>query len=70
LRASDPGYFSQLKPRLYRFFLQRGVLLRPLGNVIYVMPPYAITTHELDWVYSMIEEGISSINSGKLNASN
>jgi len=58
LKADDPGYFSQLKPRLYRFFLEQGVLLRPLGNVIYVMPPYVITMEELDWVYSVIEEGI------------
>ncbi len=64
LKAGDPGYFSQLKPRLYRFFLERGVLLRPLGNVIYVMPPYVITTEELDWVYSVIEEGMAKVLSG------
>ena len=61
LKATDPGYFSQLKPRLYRFFLEKGVLFRPLGNVIYVMPPYVITTEELDRVYSVIEEGVTTI---------
>jgi adenosylmethionine-8-amino-7-oxononanoate aminotransferase len=61
LKADDAGYFSQLRPRLYRFFLEQGVLLRPLGNVIYVMPPYVITMEELDWVYRVIEEGIASI---------
>lgn len=61
LKADDPGYFSQIKPRLYRFFLEQGVLLRPLGNIIYVMPPYVITKEELAWVYSVIEEGISLI---------
>ncbi len=61
LKANDPGYFSQLKPRLYRFFLDKGVLLRPLGNVIYVMPPYVITAEELDWIYSVIEEGVATI---------
>lgn len=58
LKAGDPGYFSQMRPRLYRFFLERGVLLRPLGNVVYVLPPYVITEEELDWVYSVIEEGL------------
>lgn len=61
LKADDPGYFSQLKPRFYRFFLDKGVLLRPLGNVIYVMPPYVITAEELDWVYAVMEEGIATI---------
>jgi adenosylmethionine-8-amino-7-oxononanoate aminotransferase len=61
LKTDDPGYFSQLKPRFYRFFLERGVLLRPLGNVIYIMPPYVITMEELDGVYSVIEEGIATV---------
>jgi adenosylmethionine-8-amino-7-oxononanoate aminotransferase len=36
------------------FFLARGVLLRPLGNTIYVMPPYCVTGEELDLVYAVI----------------
>ena len=47
LRADDAGYFSKLRPKLYKFFLDAGVLLRPLGNVVYVLPPYAITPAEL-----------------------
>jgi len=61
LKADDPGYFSQLRPRLYRFFLGKGVLLRPLGNIVYVMPPYVISAEELDWVYSVIEEGLAMV---------
>ncbi|HLJ85547.1 MAG TPA: adenosylmethionine--8-amino-7-oxononanoate transaminase [Candidatus Angelobacter sp.] len=58
LRASDPGYFSSLKPKLYRYFLDRGVLLRPLGNVLYVLPPYVISPADLDYVYSVIEDAL------------
>ena len=36
------------------FFLARGLLLRPLGNTIYVMPPYCVTAAELDLVYDAI----------------
>lgn len=36
------------------FFLDRGILLRPLGNVIYLMPPYCILEDELQWIYSVI----------------
>jgi adenosylmethionine-8-amino-7-oxononanoate aminotransferase len=38
------------------FFIDRGVLLRPLGNTIYVMPPYCITPGELDAIYAAIAE--------------
>lgn len=61
IKADDPGYFSSVKPRLYKFFLDRGVLLRPLGNVIYILPPYVINGEELDYAYDVIEEGIELI---------
>jgi adenosylmethionine-8-amino-7-oxononanoate aminotransferase len=60
LKARDRGYFSSLKPRLYKFFLDHDVLLRPLGNVIYVLPPYSITREELDYVYEVIEEALEA----------
>ena len=47
LRIDDPGYLSGLRTKLYNFFLDHGVLLRPLGNVVYVLPPYMITREEL-----------------------
>jgi adenosylmethionine-8-amino-7-oxononanoate aminotransferase len=61
LRADDPGYLSALRPKLYDFFLRRGVLLRPLGNVIYVLPPYGIATEELHHVYDIITEAIEAL---------
>jgi adenosylmethionine-8-amino-7-oxononanoate aminotransferase len=54
LKVSDPGYLAGLGPELMRYFLGQGVLLRPLGNTIYVMPPYCITPAELDLVYEAI----------------
>ena len=39
LKVPDGGYLSSLRPKLYRFYLDRGVLLRPLGNVMYILPP-------------------------------
>jgi adenosylmethionine-8-amino-7-oxononanoate aminotransferase len=58
---SDSGYLSSLRPRLYRFFLDRGVLLRPLGNVVYVLPPYVITAEQLHFVYDVIQESLQAI---------
>src|ERR1700693_5499067 len=38
--ASDAGYMADIGPHLYQSFRQRGLLVRPLGNTIYIMPPY------------------------------
>ena len=46
---------------VYRFALQRGVLLRPLGNVIYFMPPLTITTEELQQLLDVAWEGIRQV---------
>ena len=61
LRAHDAGYLSAMRPRLYRFFLEREVLLRPLGNVVYVLPPYVITPQELHGVWDVIVEAVQTL---------
>lgn len=48
------GYFSSLSEALYRFFINRNILLRPLGNVIYVLPPYCISDKQLFLIYNAI----------------
>jgi adenosylmethionine-8-amino-7-oxononanoate aminotransferase len=54
LRADDAGYLSRLRPQLYAFFIESGILLRPLGNVVYVVPPYIMTADELHRIYDVI----------------
>ncbi|MFN3077219.1 MAG: adenosylmethionine--8-amino-7-oxononanoate transaminase [Alphaproteobacteria bacterium] len=49
------GYHAAVGPKLKAFFLGRGLLLRPLGNVVYVLPPYCITAEQLDRAYDAIE---------------
>jgi adenosylmethionine---8-amino-7-oxononanoate aminotransferase len=44
--------------RVYRHGLTRGVLLRPIGNVVYFMPPYVITPEEIDLMVTVAREGI------------
>jgi adenosylmethionine---8-amino-7-oxononanoate aminotransferase len=61
LVAEDAGYLSSLRPKLYGFFLDRGVLLRPLGNVVYVLPPYVIEPDELHRVYDVMVEAIETL---------
>jgi adenosylmethionine-8-amino-7-oxononanoate aminotransferase len=59
LLADDPGYASQLRPKLYKFFVEAGVLLRPLGNIVYILPPYCITDEQLHWVHDRIVESLA-----------
>ena len=47
--------------KIYEFALSRGVLLRPLGNVVYFMPPYIITMEEIDKVLDVMYDAIKSI---------
>jgi adenosylmethionine-8-amino-7-oxononanoate aminotransferase len=54
--GSKGGYLDPLGPRLAAEFLERGVLLRPLGNVVYFLPPYVITDEEVGKVFDVIEE--------------
>jgi adenosylmethionine---8-amino-7-oxononanoate aminotransferase len=61
LDVRDAGYLADVGPRLYQFFLERGVLLRPLGNTIYVMPPYCIADIELDLVYDAIRAAADAL---------
>ena len=54
LEAVDPGYFATIGPRLRASFRAANVLLRPLGNTLYVMPPYCVNAEELELVYGAI----------------
>jgi adenosylmethionine-8-amino-7-oxononanoate aminotransferase len=56
LEVSDPGYLAQTGLHLAAHFLARNVLLRPLGNTIYVLPPYCVTGGELDMIYAAIAD--------------
>ncbi len=61
LVVEDAGYLAGAGPKLAAFFLDRGLLLRPLGNTIYVMPPYCIRSDELARVYAAIDEAADAI---------
>jgi adenosylmethionine---8-amino-7-oxononanoate aminotransferase len=59
LEARDAGYLAGIGPKLLSFFGNRDLLLRPLGNTIYVMPPYCVTQGDLDEIYAAIMEAAS-----------
>lgn len=52
--SPSTSYFEPLADRLYQYFLSKEILLRPLGNVLYVLPPYCIQEDELQYIYDHI----------------
>ena len=56
-RAQGAGYLSEIGPRLTAFFRENDVLLRPLGNTVYVMPPYCISAEDLARVHDVMAQG-------------
>jgi adenosylmethionine-8-amino-7-oxononanoate aminotransferase len=61
LRVGDAGYLAEAGLRLYERFLERNVLLRPLGNTIYVMPPYCTAAEDLDLIYDAIRGAADAV---------
>ncbi|MDP9078544.1 MAG: adenosylmethionine--8-amino-7-oxononanoate transaminase [Bacteroidota bacterium] len=59
--GNNTSYFSSLRDKLYKYFLDAGIILRPLGNTIYILPPYCITDEELSYIYNKIEQALEEI---------
>ncbi|MDB5240137.1 MAG: adenosylmethionine-8-amino-7-oxononanoate aminotransferase, partial [Spirosoma sp.] len=54
--GEQTSYFNSIRDKAYSFLLERGILMRPLGNVLYLMPPYCTTDAQLTYVYEQVEE--------------
>lgn len=50
--------YGNLRDKLFKFFMNNGVFLRPLGNTIYIQAPYVITEKQLEKVYQAIEDAL------------
>ena len=55
------SYFNNIRDTLYNFFLDKGIILRPLGNILYIMPPYVITNNDLDYIYQNINLALETL---------
>ena len=53
---NQSSYTNEARKRIYKFFIEKNILLRPLGNVIYILPPYVISNDQLDLIHNTIEE--------------
>jgi adenosylmethionine-8-amino-7-oxononanoate aminotransferase len=55
---ASTSYFNPIAANAYNFFLEWGILMRPLGNVIYLLPPYCISEEDLQYIYEAIKDFI------------
>lgn len=55
------AYYSELRNKLYAFFITHGVILRPVGNTIYILPPFCISDESLHTVYELIEKALNEV---------
>ncbi|MGB3947595.1 MAG: adenosylmethionine--8-amino-7-oxononanoate transaminase [Bacteroidia bacterium] len=54
-------YLNSLAEHISEFFIARGIILRPLGNIVYVLPPYCISNEDLEYIYTSVEEFLNTL---------
>jgi adenosylmethionine-8-amino-7-oxononanoate aminotransferase len=58
---SQEEYYGTLRNKLYQFFIANGIILRPVGGIIYILPPYIITDQQLQKVYKTIQKALEIV---------
>lgn len=66
LTVPGAGYLADVRPKLRAFFRERKLLIRPLGNIIYLIPPYCVTAGELDLADDAIDEAAAWFAAGRV----
>lgn len=59
--ATQAAYYGELRNKLYNFFIENGVILRPVGSIVYILPPYIISNEQLEKVYTIVEEALEIV---------
>jgi adenosylmethionine-8-amino-7-oxononanoate aminotransferase len=58
---SNESYYGTMRNKLYAFFIENGIIMRPIGNIVYILPPYVITDAQLQKVYEVVEEALEIV---------
>lgn len=59
--GNDTSYLSDIKNKLFQYFIARGIILRPMGNLLYILPPYIISNEDLTYIYETIKQALANI---------
>lgn len=60
-REGNEDYYGGFRNKLYNFFIENGVIMRPVGNIIYILPPYIIGDEQLVSVYDTVKKALEEI---------
>ena len=58
---SPAEYYGSLRNKLYNYFIENGIILRPVGNIVYILPPYIISQNQLEKVYQVVENALEIV---------
>ena len=58
---TQESYYGTMRNKLYNFFIENGIILRPVGNIVYILPPYIITDSQLEKVYTTVEKALEIV---------
>lgn len=59
--AEGETYYGTMRTKLYNFFIENGIIMRPVGNIIYILPPYIMSDTQLETIYSVIEKALEIV---------
>lgn len=59
--SGDESYYGTIRNTLYNFFIENGVIMRPVGNIVYILPPYIMTDPQLNKVYEVITNALEIV---------
>jgi len=58
---NEETYYGTMRNKLYNFFIENGVIMRPVGNIVYILPPYIMTNKQLGKVYEVIIKALEIV---------
>lgn len=60
-KEGEETYYGTMRTKLYNFFIENGVILRPVGNIVYILPPYIMSDTQLQKVYKVVEKALEIV---------
>ncbi|TRW22880.1 adenosylmethionine--8-amino-7-oxononanoate transaminase [Flavobacterium zepuense] len=60
-REGNEDYYGNFRNKLYDFFIGKGIIIRPVGNIVYILPPYIISDEHLTAIYENVTEAVETI---------